>query len=94
MLTCLHYITITDFFQKTGICLEVSHITSTQISISKASHKAILNFRVIEECNPTMYPEERARILVNSPNDHDTMKELGPYLAHGKHSKTGRYCYY
>lgn len=49
-LTCLHY---ADFFQeeKESICLEVSHITSSQISVSKPSPIVVLNFKVMKKCN-------------------------------------------
>lgn len=63
-LTGLYCVTTAGFFRGGGrgaggrsICLEASHMTSSQISVSKASHVATLNFKVME-CNSTMYPEE------------------------------------
>lgn len=43
--------------KKKSICLEVSHMTFSQISVSKASHVATLNFKVMD-CNSTKYPKE------------------------------------
>lgn len=58
-LSGLYCVTTADFFQekKKSICLEVSHMTFSQISVSKASHVATLNFKVMD-CNSTKYPKE------------------------------------
>lgn len=90
---CLQHVTTADFFQekKKGTCLEVSHMTSSQISVSKASHRAMLNFKAMEKCNPTMYPKEREeyRCTTTTPR-----KKLRPHVAHSKHPMTGSCCYY
>ena len=65
-LTGLYCVTTADFFQgkKKSICL-VSHMTFSQISVSKASHVATLNFKMMD-CNSTVYPKETRRTALTT----------------------------
>ena len=92
-LTDLYCVTTADFFQggeKKSICLEVSHMTSSQISVSKASHVATLNFKVME-CKSTMYPEETEEQPQQPANHEGTSHHTRCSLSHQWLSSC---CYY